>query len=139
MALSTSFASLHTVEKDRHLADRASALFQLYANVNVWFGDSPKILDSRLLPAIQRPYIAFLDANTGPRMEALSASPLMRELQACLQASRAPYIVVIDDIDRAGIHPFPHLNLLKAIMDGMEIDFVQSLMICRHPFLMKHA
>lgn len=125
-ATRNTFKKIYTIELNKQLYFRAKRRFKKYNHVNVFLGDSSKILPV-VLKKINQPCIFWLDAHysRGITTKGTTETPIIDELRAILNHQIKSHVILIDDVSEFnGFRDYPPLNELKKIIINLSKNVV---------------
>lgn len=114
-AMRKEFKSIHSIELDKALYEYAKGRFSKYNHINLYYGDSSKILPTVLFK-VKKPCIFWLDAHYSGGITAKGDlnTPIIKELDSIISESDFTYVILIDDArDFIGENDYPTLVELK--------------------------
>lgn len=109
------FATIHTIELDQALYERATRRFAGDARVHLHQGDSGKVL-AQIVEELDCPALFWLDAHHSGGVTALGdqPTPVLRELDTVLATGEKGNVMLIDDArDFTGRGGYPSIATLK--------------------------
>lgn len=109
------FHRIHTIEVEPSLADLARQRFAGQSHIEVIEGDSSQVL-AELCGRIERPCLFYLDGHYSGGFTGMGEveCPILAEIDAIFERTRAPFRIVIDDARLFGSDPaYPTLAALR--------------------------
>jgi hypothetical protein len=107
-----------SIELDERLASAAIRRFRDRSNISILTGDSGEVLP-RVVEELHEPALFWLDGHFSGGVTALGAhvTPIEQELDAILDASRPPHLVLVDDIRLFdGTDGYPPLERIRELV-----------------------
>lgn len=109
------FRRIHTIEVEPSLAALARQRFAKQTHIEVIEGDSSQVLEE-LCDRIDRPCLFYLDGHYSGGITGMGEveCPILAEIDAIFERTRAPFRIVIDDARLFGSDPaYPALSDLR--------------------------
>ncbi len=108
------FDSIHSIELDEALHQRAVTLFQEWEHVTVLLGDSGQVL-REIVPHLMSPCLFWLDGHYsgGVTARGREDTPIQRALEHILAVGQRGHVLLIDDARCFGTEGYPTIGQVR--------------------------
>lgn len=128
------FKKIYTIELDKKLYLHAKNKFKKFKFINVYPGDSTKILPN-LLKKINTPCLFWLDAHfsKGITAKGIKETPIIEELNSIFKHKVKSHVILIDDANEfTGENDYPSLSYLMKIISkntNLKLEIKHNIII----------
>lgn len=136
-AVAPLFERVHSIELSRELYQKTKNKFAKTKNIDLYCGDSGKILPY-LLKKLKNPAVFWLDAHysAGETARGDLETPIITELEAILNHKVADHIILIDDARLFnGTNDYPRQEALKKLLSKHKNQLLFNI---RHDIIRMH-